>query len=48
MGVPLQRTVDGFGMQIGTNHLGHFAPTNLLPPRITDRVVSVGRVPNGQ
>jgi NAD(P)-dependent dehydrogenase (short-subunit alcohol dehydrogenase family) len=41
MAVPYAQTKNGFESQIGTNHLGHFALTNQLLPKVTDRVVTV-------
>jgi NAD(P)-dependent dehydrogenase (short-subunit alcohol dehydrogenase family) len=45
MATPQRRTVDGFELQFGTNHLGHFALTGLLFPQLASaeagRVVTV-------
>ncbi|MDJ0852135.1 MAG: oxidoreductase [Myxococcota bacterium] len=45
MAIPYRRTADGFEMQLGTNHLGHFALTGLLLERLLEtpgaRVVNV-------
>jgi len=45
---PYQKTEDGFELQFGTNHLGHFALTGLLMPLLTStpgsRVVTVSSI----
>ncbi len=45
MATPHRRTADGFELQFGTNHLGHFALTGLLFPQLaaagSARVVTV-------
>jgi len=41
LGVPQGESADGVELHFATNHLGHFALTNLLLERLTDRVVVV-------
>ena len=41
MWTPWQLTGDGFELQVGTNHLGHFAFAGLIRDRIARRLVSV-------
>jgi len=41
MATPFTKTADDFELQMGVNHLGHFALAGLLSDRIKSRVVSV-------
>ncbi|HBY06385.1 MAG TPA: short-chain dehydrogenase [Chloroflexi bacterium] len=52
MALPYRQTADGFEMQFGTNHLGHFALTGLLLPRLlaspAGRVVTISSMVHRQ
>ena len=53
MALPYRKTTDGFEMQFGTNHLGHFALTGLLLDRLSGtggpaRVVNVSSIMHTQ
>jgi NAD(P)-dependent dehydrogenase (short-subunit alcohol dehydrogenase family) len=41
MGCPKSQTADGFELQFGANHLGHFVLVNRIADLIGDRVISV-------
>ena len=41
MAIPLTKTEDDFDMQMGTNHLGHFAFAGLIREKIKSRVVTI-------
>ncbi len=43
MATPLMRTAQGFELQLGTNHLGHFVWTNALLPQLSEgsRIVNL-------
>ena len=47
MQTPKQKTADGFEMQLGTNHLGHFLFAGLLYPRVREakgRIVTLSSI----
>ena len=52
MASPFARTKDGFEIQMGTNHLGHFALTGLLMPLLmktrASRVVATSSIVHSQ
>jgi NAD(P)-dependent dehydrogenase (short-subunit alcohol dehydrogenase family) len=41
MATPFAKTKDNFELQMGTNHLGHFAFAGLLHKQVRERIVSV-------